>query len=475
MPDHRERPRRDLWREASGRRREQRQQHPASPSRPRAHRPVDRPAPRDARSELRESLLPGLSDLIDPANRRVDQEHATGRTGFTDGRTSAGRGAGEPDLGDQLTRPLTDDERRSFLRSYRERPPSLESNDHGDHYEDYPISEYAYGSHGSERMSGRTVTLGAILVIGILAVSLGAGGVFGNRGAGAPEPTATVPPVVVALGSPTASAALLSDTDRESTPANSLVEDPEWPGQGDGRMVVCIDPGHGGWDPGYFRPLSGFLPGLAEADYNLAQAYDLAERLEEDGFEVVMTRRTPSAVNADGADVNGDGETIADSQAAGTIDELQARINICNGAKADLLVSMHINGAELRPLVKGYETWYTGSRPFGDHSQRFATLVFRALGNEMEAAGYITDAREVNDDRNISVDETNPTLFDHMIVTGPDVRGVINGSEMPGTIVEALFISNDDDARFLNSPEGHEAIVSAYESAINDYFDETQA
>ncbi len=179
----------------------------------------------------------------------------------------------------------------------------------------------------------------------------------------------------------------------------------------------------------------GALPGLAEADYNLAQAYDLAERLEEDGFEVVMTRRTPSAATDDGGDVNGDGETIADSEAARTIDELQARINICNEAHADLLVSMHINGAEDRPMVKGYETWYTGSRPFGDHSQRFATLIFRALGAEMEAAGYITDVREVNDDRNISVDDSDSSLFDHMIVTGPDVRGTINGSEMPGAIV----------------------------------------
>lgn len=458
MPDPRERPRRDLWREASSRRREQRHQYPAAPQRSRAPRPADRPAPRDARSELRESLLPGLSDLIDPSHRRVDQSGAEGRL--------------DPDAGDQLTRPLTDDERRTFLRRYRELPPGHEADDIHEGDFGYPVRGEAQEGQRPERISGRTVTLGAILVVGILAVSLGAGGVFGNRGAGAPEPTPTVQPVVVALGSPTVSAVLETD---ESMPADRVIEDPEWPGQGDGRTVVCIDPGHGGWDSGFSRPLFGILPGLAEADYNLAHAYDLAERLEDDGFEVVMTRRTPSAVNADGADVNGDGETIADSQSAGTIDELQARINICNEARADLLVSMHINGSEARPLVKGYETWYTGSRPFGDHSQRFATLIFRALGSEMEAVGYLTDAREVNDDRTISVDDSNPSLLDHMVMTGPDVRGVVNGTEMPGAIVEALFISNDDDARFLDSPQGHEAIVSAYERAIINYFDETQS
>ena len=469
MPDPRERPRRDLWREASGRRREQRQQHPAERPRPRAQRPADRTAPRGAREELRESLLPGLSNLIDPSKRQSEQAGAYDRSG------DQGR-SGHSDPSDQLTQPLTDDERRSFVRHYREHPPISDPDDHGhDIHDTYPIAGDGQGGRGPERMSGRTVTLGAILVIGILAVSLGAGGVFGNRGAGAPDPTATVPPVVVALGSPTASVALAAGTDGDSTPANSRIENPEWPGQGDGRTVVCIDPGHGGWDQGFSRPLSGILPGLAEADYNLAHAYDLAERLEEDGIDVVMTRRTPSAVNEDGADVNGDGETIDDSEAAGTLDELQARINICNEARADLLVSMHINGAEVRPLVKGYETWYTGSRPFGDHSYRFATLVFRALGTEMEAAGYFTDAREVNDDRKISVDESNANLLDNMIMTGPDVRGAINGSEMPGAIIEALFISNDDDARFLDSADGHDAIVSAYESAILDYFDEVES
>ena len=219
-----------------------------------------------------------------------------------------------------------------------------------------------------------------------------------------------------------------------------------------------------------------FLPGLAEADYNLAQAYDLAERLEEHGFEVVMTRRTPSAVNEEGADVNGDGETIADSD-AGRHASTNSRPGSTSVTKPRPICSSPCTSTapRSRPLVKGYETWYTGSRPFGDHSYRFATLVFRALGAEMEAAGYITDAREVNDDRTISVDDSDAYLFDHMIVTGPDVRGPINGSEMPGAIIEALFISNDDDARFLDSPDGHEAIVSAYESAILDYFDETQS
>jgi N-acetylmuramoyl-L-alanine amidase len=43
---------------------------------------------------------------------------------------------------------------------------------------------------------------------------------------------------------------------------------------------------------------------------------------------------------------------------------------------------------------------------------------------------------------------------------------------MPGAIVEALFVSNAGDAAVLSSPEGENAIVTAYENAIVEYFEE---
>jgi N-acetylmuramoyl-L-alanine amidase len=307
------------------------------------------------------------------------------------------------------------------------------------------------------------VTLGALLFLGLIAVSLGAGGMLGSN-EDAPTPTATLAPTVLPpLGLPT----------EIPSPTPTMPREGRWPGEGDGRAVVCLDPGHGGWDPGYTRVAYAGLPAMAEADFTLAQAYDLKARLEERGFVVVMTRRTPNAVNAEGLDVNGDGATIADSVRAGELDEMQARINVCNEARADLLVSMHVNGFDRpSPTAIGYETWYTGSRPFGEQSERFATLAFRALGDEMTTAGYAAVAREINNDDEISVDASDPALADHMIMTGPDVRGAIEASQMPGAIIESLFISNDADAYFLASNSGHDAIVTAYEAAIVQYFNE---
>ena len=53
-------------------------------------------------------------------------------------------------------------------------------------------------------------------------------------------------------------------------------------------MRICIDPGHGGTDPGAI----GIKPfQLRETDFNLAVALLLEEQLLDRGFEVLLTRR----------------------------------------------------------------------------------------------------------------------------------------------------------------------------------------
>ena len=394
-----------------------------------------------------------------------------------------------PSLDDLPRRRLSDDERLA-LRDRRRtaRPPAVGNDDGrtGPGRRRAPAADVTFGGatpvdewgatspdrsiapgRERDRAGTRTVTLGALLFIGLVAVTFGAGGLFVAGGSADPTPTPTVAPTVIApLSAPP------ETPTPNASPTVAEAAAARWPGDGDDRTVVCLDPGHGGWDLGYTRFSAAGLPAMAEADYNLAQAYDLAARLRERGFVVVMTRRTPNAVNAAGADVNGDGRTFADSERAGELDELQARIDVCNEADADLLVSMHVNGYDARPAASGYETWYTGTRSFGDQSARFATLAFRALGEEMGAVGYEAVAREVNNDEEVSIDRSDSRLLSHMIMTGPEQRGIERPSNMPGAIVECLFISNDADAAFLASPEGHEAIVTAYEAAIVQYFAE---
>jgi N-acetylmuramoyl-L-alanine amidase len=238
----------------------------------------------------------------------------------------------------------------------------------------------------------------------------------------------------------------------------------------DGIRTVCIDPGHGGPDRGRVFAGDGNIPPLEEAQFTLEQSFLLQDLLVDRGYIVVMTRTEDLAVNAKSADVNGDGETIADSERAGTYDEIQARINICNRANADLLVSVHINGFDTsRP--SGYEAWYTADRPFGEQSAVFAQLGVEALGKRMAEVGYEPENRGAKDDGTYSIDDSDPNLAHNMLLTGPELPGELTPSRMPGAILEPGFITNLDDAAFLLSEDGNMIIALAYADAIDGYFD----
>jgi N-acetylmuramoyl-L-alanine amidase len=224
----------------------------------------------------------------------------------------------------------------------------------------------------------------------------------------------------------------------------------------DGRIIVCIDPGHGGEDLGNVRVENGKIT-LQEKDIVLEHSLLLTERLREKGYEVVLTRETDTEVNPSNEDVNGDGEVAPEGGPARTdqLDDLQARVNICNLAAADLLVSIHYNGAE-NTFLSGYEVWFNDEREFSGRSEAFATLMHEALGEAYAKAGY--DAV----DRGIGIE-------DH-VVTGPERPGELVPSEMPGAVIEGLFLSNDKDAAFVESENADETIVGAYEQAITRYF-----
>jgi N-acetylmuramoyl-L-alanine amidase len=224
----------------------------------------------------------------------------------------------------------------------------------------------------------------------------------------------------------------------------------------DGRNIVCLDPGHGGIDLGNVRLEDGEIV-LMEKDFTLSHAMMLADRLRADGFEVVLTRETDSEVNPANEDVNGDGITADPNGPARSdqLDDLQARVNICNIASADLLVSIHYNGAE-NEFLQGYEVWYNGDRPFSGRSEEFATLMHQALAEAYAAAGYDANDRGIG-------------LEDHA-VTGPERPGKLIPSDMPGAVIEGLFLSNEDDARFIESDVAADTLVGAYEQAIRQYF-----
>ncbi|MBA3415943.1 MAG: N-acetylmuramoyl-L-alanine amidase [Chloroflexia bacterium] len=334
-----------------------------------------------------------------------------------------------------------------------------------------PVPKMPQPTPGNTVRSRPMVAFGTLLIVGLTILAFAGGRLFGV--ASGPPPTIE-PPIAVAFGAtPVLAIAPTPRPTNTPVPEVPAVPPPTYPG---GQApVVCLDAGHGGSDRGFARGPFGPLPPMEEATLTLEHAWDLEARLANRGFEAVMTREADGAVNADLADINGDGRTAADDRPGddkyATLDELQARIDICNEARADLLVSMHVNGFTTQTPF-GQETWYTQERPFGDRNQAFATLAYAHLSDQLGRIGYVGPeiGRGVNQDTASNV-VMEYTLYEHFIMTGPAVPNAVEPSRMPGAIVEVLFVSNDGDAAVLASAEGRNAIVSAYENAIVEYFE----
>jgi N-acetylmuramoyl-L-alanine amidase len=272
----------------------------------------------------------------------------------------------------------------------------------------------------------------------------------------APVPTATLVPTPPPSPLPSTPTPTARPEPPTSTPVPVAVTGVDELYAQDGRNIVCIDPGHGGEDLGNVRVENGRIE-LQEKDIVLEHSLMLAERLRAQGFEVVLTRETDTEVNPSNEDVNGDGEVAPEGGPARTdqLDDLQARVNICNLSAADLLVSVHYNGAE-NEFLSGYEVWFNDDREFSGRSEAFATFMHEALGTAFADAGYEAV------DRGIGIEEH--------VVTGPERPGELVPSEMPGAVIEGLFLSNDEDAEFIQSDIADETLVGAYEQAITRYF-----
>lgn len=314
------------------------------------------------------------------------------------------------------------------------------------------------GSSGSGRSgSNRIIILGALLFLAMAAIAL-LPQLLGDDG----DPESTPTPQIIQTPTPPAD----QDQSAIAQPTQSLQ---------DAEYVVCIDAGHGGWDTGRVRESNSRAPAILEKEINLGMAWMLKERLEAEGIGVVMTRPSGLAVNVFNEDVNGDGQTLQDSEQAGDRDELQARINICNEAEADILVSLHLNGYD-DPAARGFEVLYTRApfREFGDLSADLATFVYREISAAYEQAGFDTTPRGTIPDDTLDAEMHDRGAERHLIITGPAIENAdftLVPSAMPGIVIEPVFITNDDDAAFIARPENQRLLVNAYADGILTYFE----
>jgi N-acetylmuramoyl-L-alanine amidase len=251
-----------------------------------------------------------------------------------------------------------------------------------------------------------------------------------------------------------------------------------------GAIVVAIDPGHGGClDWGVPNPYDNTVE-RSEKAMTLAISLALRDWLQADGVRVVLTRDSDVALAGDlypdlgchgdpFRDVNGDGEAgfgPGIPEHTRTRDELSAHIDLVNLARADVLISVHINSFTENGVVieiAGTETYWTDETPWGvPHSERLAREVQSSVVDALdELAPYERQDR--------GTDAVNYYVIAPPTTTG-DPAEPRRGSLMPAVLAEVGSMSLDAEADLLATPAAHETIAAALGEALVTWFGERE-
>ncbi|MBD2106592.1 DUF3747 domain-containing protein [Nodosilinea sp. FACHB-13] len=166
--------------------------------------------------------------------------------------------------------------------------------------------------------------------------------------------------------------------------APAVASTPTLPPIPQGSVVVVIDPGHGGRDPGAVG-----IGGLQEKQINTAISNRVQQQLAAAGITVLMTRSSDVFV------------------------DLDARAQYANRAGASVFVSIHANAISMsRPEVNGLETYYfssgerlarsihasvlgnTDMRDRGVRTARFYVLRYTTMPSVLVETGFVTGSQD---------------------------------------------------------------------------------
>jgi N-acetylmuramoyl-L-alanine amidase len=251
-----------------------------------------------------------------------------------------------------------------------------------------------------------------------------------------------------------------------------------------GAIVVAIDPGHGGClDWGVPDPLERGAS-YSEKAMTLAIGLELRRLLEAQGITVVMTRTTDVALAGDVdavhgcagppfRDVNGDGEAGFDAEGKiRTRDELQARLDLVNLARADLLVSIHINSITQDGVIfeiAATQTYWTDETAWGPTAtQRLAQLVQDGVVGALDpVASYERQDRGISA---VNLYIVAPPLFETTPERPDPVMQPTRGALLPAILTEVGSITLAAEQGLLLTPAGQEAAAQGIADALAAYF-----
>ncbi|MDB9526370.1 N-acetylmuramoyl-L-alanine amidase [Oscillatoria sp. CS-180] len=183
------------------------------------------------------------------------------------------------------------------------------------------------------------------------------------------------------------------------------------PSVNNGRILVAIDPGHGGRDPGAVG-----IGGLQEKNVVFPVSMRVAELLREAGVDVVMTRTSDLTL------------------------DLEPRVAIANNTNATIFLSIHANAISLsRPDVNGVETYY-----YSESGRQLASIIH---ANVQPASGL--GNRGVKQARFY----------------------VLRNTAMPAALLELGFVTGAEDVVKLRDPAWQERMAQAITRGILQYLE----
>jgi N-acetylmuramoyl-L-alanine amidase len=225
----------------------------------------------------------------------------------------------------------------------------------------------------------------------------------------------------------------------------------------DRLLVIAIDPGHGGEDPGAIGPT-----GLKEKDVVLAIAMQLRERLNaKPGVRVLLTRDSDFFV------------------------PLGERVRKAERVQADLFVSIHAD-AFFTPQARGASVFALSQGGASSAAARWMAN----RENKSDAVGGVS-VKGVKDAQVVRamLDMSTTAQIKDSLRLGDEVlnrigkvgklhRGqveqasfaVLKAPAIPSILVETAFISNPQEEDKLRDPEYRRALVEALFTGIDRYF-----
>ena len=236
----------------------------------------------------------------------------------------------------------------------------------------------------------------------------------------------------------------------EPSPRDPIPSKPNRP------ILVALDPGHGGEDPGAVGP-----SGTYEKNIVLGIAKRLKKLIDaQPGMQAYLTRDRDYFV------------------------PLQVRVQKARRIKADLFVSIHAD-AWIKPSARGSSVFVLSQKGASSAAARWLAK----SQNEADLIGGINVNTNNQHVMKVLLDMSTAAQINDSVKVGGRVLGeigkinrlhkkhveragfaVLKAPDIPSILVETAFISNPHEERLLRSASHQEKLARAMLTGINDYF-----